>query len=246
MLARRHEIQREQDRQEQEEKGRLGEQHDAGAAGPRLASIAVNPWAFVAVAGPFVLTPGASTALVLRNSIAGGTRGGVLTAVGVNAGNASWGVLTAFGVAALLRHWPAAWLGLRIGGTAYLAWLGVRALLHAWHGHFPAAVADRAQADRPASRYLVEGFITNMLNPSIVTFYLLVVTQFLPRSGPTTRAGLILSAIHVSMALTVHLTWSVAGGTAANLLGQRGPRRALEALTGVAMLALAVIAAVSR
>jgi threonine/homoserine/homoserine lactone efflux protein len=205
----------------------------------------VNFWAFVAIAAPFVLTPGVSTALVLRSAVAGGPRAGVLTALGVNASNATWGILTAVGVAAVLRQWPAAWLAIRIGGVSYLVWLGVRALNHAWRGNFATLDLGASVDPHAAWRYAIDGYITNMLNPAIMTFYLLVVTQFFPRSGPTIAAGLMLSAIHVTMALTVHMTWSIAAGTAAGLLGQKGPRRVLETITGVAMLALAVKAAVS-
>lgn len=52
-------------------------------------------WGFVAVTIPLVLTPGASTAVVLRNSVEGGTRAGVVTAVGTNTGSLCYGLLTA-------------------------------------------------------------------------------------------------------------------------------------------------------
>src|SRR5512145_605679 len=70
-------------------------------------------WAYLAVTVPLVLTPGASTAVVLRNSIAGGTRAGVQTAIGINAGSCFYGCLTAFGVALLLQRWPGVWSALR-------------------------------------------------------------------------------------------------------------------------------------
>ena len=57
----------------------------------------LNLWAFAAVVVPVVATPGVSTAVVLRNSIAGGVRSGVATALGANAGSIAYGLLTAFG-----------------------------------------------------------------------------------------------------------------------------------------------------
>ena len=55
-------------------------------------------WGFAAFAVPFVATPGASTAVVLRNSVGGGVRSGIATALGVNAGSIAYGLLTAFGL----------------------------------------------------------------------------------------------------------------------------------------------------
>jgi threonine/homoserine/homoserine lactone efflux protein len=207
-----------------------------------------NYWAFAAVTVPLVLTPGASTALVLRNSITRGTRSGVRTAVGINAGSACYGVLTAFGVAIALQRWPAAWTALRIGGTGYLAWLGLSSLRHAIAGCVaPAAHADaqRASTAAPLARDLYEGFITNALNPSIATFYLLVVPQFVPRGAAVVRSVLLLTAIHVGLAITCHLTWAAAGGTLAHTLGRSGPRRAIEAVSGLALIALALKIALS-
>ena len=91
-------------------------------------------WAFIAVALPLVLTPGASTAVVLRNSLGGGIRAGLLTAVGTNTGSLGYGLLTAFGLALALARWPASWIALRWGGVAYLAWLGVQTL---WRARSP-------------------------------------------------------------------------------------------------------------
>ena len=89
---------------------------------------------FFAVTVPLVATPGASTAVVLRNSIAGGTRAGLFTAVGCNTASVCYGLLTAFGFAAALQEWPSTWLVLRVAGVVYLAWLGFSSLARAIRG----------------------------------------------------------------------------------------------------------------
>src|SRR4051812_37251441 len=96
-------------------------------------------WGFAAFAVPFVATPGASTAVVLRNSVAGGVRAGVATAAGVNIGSLAYGLVTAFGVSVALQRWPDVWIGLRLVGVGYLAWLGVRSLWRALSGEPPIA-----------------------------------------------------------------------------------------------------------
>ena len=205
-------------------------------------------WGFAAVAVPFVATPGVSTAVVLRNSVAGGVRSGVATALGVNAGSIAYGLLTAFGVSVALERWPGVWIALRFAGVGYLVWLGARSLWRAiaWRPAGPnAPVSGPSSAssdgrDPTYERAAREGFITNALNPSIATFYLLVMPQFIPVDAPFVRTALALTAVHVTLALTWHLTWAVAGGTLAVWLGRSRPRRILEGLTGAALLALAV------
>jgi len=207
--------------------------------------VAVNLWAFAAVVVPLVATPGASTAVVLRNSIAGGVRSGVATAVGVNAGSFLYGLLTAFGVSVALQRWPGVWAVLRVAGVTYLGYLGIRSLLRAFSPRVPDAAGWTGESRvapetrPPLARHAREGFLTNALNPSIATFYLLIIPQFIPRDAPFARSALLLTAVHVTLAISWHLTWAAAGGTLAGVLGRSRPRRILEGLTGLALIALA-------
>jgi len=202
--------------------------------------VSLNVWAFTAFALPLVATPGASTAVVLRNSLAGGTRSGIATAAGANAGSVLYGLLTAVGLSAALQRWPLVWAALRIGGAAYLAWLGLRSLQRAATYLQRAAAPFGAEPPPPFFRSVREGFVTNVLNPSIATFYLLIVPQFIPRGVPFLPSALVLTAIHVSLAVAWHVTWAAAGGSLSATLSRTRPRRVLEAISGMALLALAL------
>ena len=205
-----------------------------------IAIVALNVWAFAAITVPLVATPGVSTAVVLRNSLAGGTRSGIATAIGANLGSVCYGMLTAFGLSAALQRWPMVWIALRIGGTAYLAWLGLRSL-HRARTYRQIDQSAGVDAPRPPlARSLREGFVTNVLNPSLATFYLLIIPEFIPRGAPFARSALTLTAIHVALAVTWHLTWAAAGGALSDTLARTRPRRVLEAISGLALLALAL------
>ena len=196
-------------------------------------------WSFLAVTLPLVLTPGASTAVVLRNSISGGTRAGVETAAGVNTGSIAYGVLSAFGLAVALRRWPALWVVLRYAGAGYLAWLAVRSLAAAVAPRPQPLAGDVAGPRRGALRNVTEGFLTNFLNPAIATFYLIVVPQFVPSGAPVARSVLLLMTVHVATALSWHLVWAAAGATLARTLSAGPARRTLDAATAIALFLLA-------
>ena len=200
----------------------------------------MNVWGFAAITVPLVATPGASTAVVLRNSLAGGVRSGVATAIGANTGSMCYGLLTAFGIAVALQRWPTVWFVLRGGGTVYLAWLGLRSLRLAWTYRAPDAPPAGERDRPPLSRSVREGFVTNMLNPSLATFYLLIIPQFVPRGAPVVASVLTLTVFHISLALTWHLTWAAAGGTLSDTLTRTRPRRVLEGISGAALLGLAL------
>lgn len=194
-------------------------------------------WGFVAITAPLVLSPGPSTAVVLRNSIAGGARAGLFTAAGANTGSFCYGLLTAFGFATALQHWPSAWLVLRWTGVAYLTWLGVQSLLRIRRP--PVAAADAVSPARDDWRSFGSGYATNVLNPSLAAFYLIVLPQFVPREAPFITSVLTLAAIHIAMALSWHVSWAIGGSTLARVLARRRPRQVLDAVTGVALLILA-------
>ena len=199
----------------------------------------VPVWGFIAVTAPLVLSPGPSTAVVLRNSIAGGARAGLFTAAGANTGSFCYGLRTAFGFAAALQRWPSAWLVLRWGGVAYLSWLGIQSLVRVVRPPAPRAV----RAAEPSSddwRSFGSGYATNVLNPSLGAFYLIVLPQFVPAEAPFVTSVLILTLIHIAMALAWHTSWAVGGATLARILSRRGPRQALDLATGVALLILAM------
>jgi threonine/homoserine/homoserine lactone efflux protein len=208
--------------------------------------VPLNVWGFAAITVPLVATPGASTAVVLRNSLAGGVRSGIATAIGANAGSICYGLLTAFGVAVAVRRWPLVWVLLRAAGMAYLVWLGVRSLRVAWTYRQPEAQVAGSPARPALARSLREGFVTNLLNPSIATFYLLILPQFIPRDAPPVASALTLTAFHVCLALGWHLAWATAGGSLSAALGRTQPRRILEGISGMALLGLSLKLALAR
>jgi threonine/homoserine/homoserine lactone efflux protein len=197
----------------------------------------------MAITVPLVLMPGVSTAVVLRNSIAGGVRGGVITAVGINAGSLCYGLLSAFGFAAALQRWPSAWAVVHGAGVIYLGWLGLQSVRRAFR-RAEIAFIPAAGPAQGARRNLYEGFITNVLNPAIATFYLVVLPQFVPRGAPIVRSVLVLTAVHISLAATWHVVWAAAGGTLARVLAAGRPRQILDGVAGAALLGLAIKIAV--
>lgn len=208
----------------------------------------VNIWAFVAVALPLVLTPGVSTAVVLRTSVTHGTGAALVTTAGLNTSSLMYGLMAALGLPALAHRWPIALVVLRYGGGAYLLWMGVKATIRGvrrFRGAPPRdnapTPADRPDAATPRGAHLfVEGFTANTLNPPIAAFYFLILPQFVPQGSAVVRSTLLLTVIHVSMAATWHVAWAVAGGALAARLGAGRPRASLEIATGVALTLLAV------
>ena len=212
-----------------------------------LAGIDPTLTAFLALTFVLVITPGSTTAVVIRNTLEGGGRSGIAAACGAAVGNTTHATLAGVGLSVLIARWPALLQMVRVGGAAYLVWLGARSLHRAWReadgGMRFTAAAARAAAPRAIHSFR-DGAAINLLNPPIVTYYIVVVPSFIPAGAPPARFVL-LAAIHITMAFVCHSMWALAFDRVRGWLHRPAARRWLEAATGLALIALAARVMVS-
>jgi threonine/homoserine/homoserine lactone efflux protein len=202
-------------------------------------------WAYLVFTTLLVITPGSATAVVVRNVLEGGHRQGMAAAVGAAIGNTTYAVLSGLGLAAVFARSPVAFTALRLVGTAYLAFLGVRSLRAAWDarpsvlpGGLEAAGTHGAAASMRTG--VTQGFANNLVNPAIATFYLAVVPSFLGTAPLASARYALFATIHVSMAFAYHSSWVWALHVMRALWSRPNARRLLETLTAVALFALAL------
>lgn len=181
---------------------------------------------FLVVAVVLIVTPGPDFALTVRNTVTGGTRAGVVTAFGVVTGQLVWGAAAAAGITALLAASHPAFLALRVAGAAYLAWLGLSALHRAARGLPHAAV--RARGGGPWAC----GLASNLGNPKMALFF----TGLLPQFG-TSPAALL---AHAALFAALTLGWLAAVARAGGALRVPAVRRALDAVSGIVLVAFGI------
>jgi threonine/homoserine/homoserine lactone efflux protein len=204
--------------------------------------------AFSAVAAVLTVTPGADMALVTRNAVAGGMRAAVGTAIGIVAGCFAWAAASALGIAALLSASATAFTAVKIAGAAYLAMLGLQALLAARRRvKAPADPRDDpvGGAVRPLAA-LRQGLLTNLLNPKIAVLYATLLPQFLSPGDPVMALSLTMAAIHGAMGLVWLSAYARVIVAAGDLLRRPRVRAALDAVTGTVLVALALRLATER
>jgi threonine/homoserine/homoserine lactone efflux protein len=199
---------------------------------------------FVAFAAIVVVAPGPDFAVVLKNSLRGGRRGGYFTSLGVASSCVVQGTLAAFGIGAIIAGSQSVFLGIRVAGVAYLLYLGIQALLAARRGDsWAAATLPTAPRTRRWTAF-PQGFLSNITNPKVLAFYLSVLPQFLSHSGAATIDALALAYTHAALGVV----WLFALVTFLHrvrpVLQRRRVRRALDAATGTALIGFASALAV--
>src|SRR5829696_7789569 len=139
---------------------------------------------FLAVGAVALLVPGPDTFVVLRTSLAEGPRAGTWAAAGSATGNLVWGTTSALGVAALLAASATAFATLKLAGAAYLAVLGVQALLAAWRGE-PLAGGEAAGDALSRAVAFRRGLVSDLLNVKAGLFWTALVPQFVSTDSST-------------------------------------------------------------
>jgi threonine/homoserine/homoserine lactone efflux protein len=194
--------------------------------------------AFLGVSALVIMTPGQDTALTIKNTLAGGRRTGILTALGVSTGQAVWTLAASAGVAALLVASEPAFLALKLAGAAYLVFLGAQALLAASRGapaHDVPGAAARSLV--PASGYR-QGVVSNLGNPKMAVFFTSLLPQFAPAGGASFATMLALGLIFCTLTFLWLTAYAAAIDRAGHVLRRTGVRRALDAVTGTVLVAL--------
>ena len=194
--------------------------------------------AFLGVSALVIVTPGQDTALTIRNTLLGGRRAGIFTAVGVSAGQACWTLAASAGIAALLVASEPAFMAVKLAGAAYLVFLGAQALLAAIRGapaHDLSGAGPRRLA--PASGYR-QGVVSNLGNPKMAVFFTSLLPQFAPAGGASFAAMLALGLVFCTLTFLWLTAYAAAVDRAGHVLRRTGVRRTLDAVTGTVLVAL--------
>jgi threonine/homoserine/homoserine lactone efflux protein len=195
------------------------------------------------VAAVVIVTPGQDTALTIRNTLAGGRRGGIATAIGVSSGQAVWALATSAGLAAVVVASEHVFLALKLLGAGYLVYLGVHSLWRAWTGR--SARHERVERSLDRGTAFRQGLLSNLGNPKMAVFFTSLLPQF--TTGGAAFAQLLgLGLLFCGMTVTWLAGYALAVERAAGILRRPTVRRALDAVTGVVLTVLGLRLATER
>jgi threonine/homoserine/homoserine lactone efflux protein len=196
---------------------------------------------FLAAGLALNFTPGPDMLYVTARGASEGKSAGIVSALGIGAGTLVHITLVALGLAALLAAVPLAYTVVRIGGAAYLVYLGVRALR--------SRSSLTLQHVEPASLRTIfrQGVITNVLNPKVALFFLAFLPQFIdPSRGNPALQVVALGLLFDTTGTIVNLGVALGSSRAAASL-RRNTRAAdiLQKITGALFIGLGVRLAIT-
>jgi len=194
------------------------------------------------------VTPGPDTAYIVGRSVAQGRGAGVVSALGIAVGCLVHTMACAFGLTALLAASATAFTIVKFAGAIYLIYLGVRLILTK-----PASAADTSKsrvgaAPKTLRQIFTQGFVTNVLNPKVVLFFVSFIPQFVAAdSQHKTLAFLALGCVFVVVTTiwNTAVAW-IAGSVTQRFSSKPGVKLWLDRAVGSAFVGLGIKLATSH
>lgn len=142
--------------------------------------MSLTTWlAFAGASTILLLIPGPTILLVIGDSLANRNRSSWATIVGVAAGDTISMAVSLAGAGALLAMSATAFTVLKLGGGAYLIYLGLRSITHARQQ----GAVKLAGQGKSAKRRFLSAFAVTTLNPKSIVFFVAFVPQFISPHG---------------------------------------------------------------
>jgi threonine/homoserine/homoserine lactone efflux protein len=168
---------------------------------------------YIAACFLFSIVPGPSVTVVVANSLAGGTRAGLLTILGTELSMLSMVFVVALGLEAVMALVSEAFLIIKLVGAAYLIWIGWK-MFHA-SGKLE---VDTTAGRKPLFKYVWQGGLVNWSNPKTLLFLGAFLPQFVDMSRPAFGQIMILGLIVMVVATATDAIYAVLAGRARQVL----------------------------
>ncbi|MBE9398640.1 LysE family translocator [Pontibacterium sp. N1Y112] len=184
------------------------------------------------------ITPGMCMTLALSLGMSVGVRRslhmmwGELIGVGLVASAA------ALGVAALMLQFPEAFLFLKLGGGAYLGWLGIQM----WQSKGKLVMPEPGSevAVQGNLQLALNGFITAIANPKGWAFFVTLLPPFLDQSQPLAPQLSVLVALILLLEFICLIIYASGGKALRHLLMDRGNVKLMNRIAGSLMIGVGI------
>lgn len=194
---------------------------------------------FLGVMTVMAITPGPANLFSVANGVQRGKAGALLGVVGMNAATLVWFGAAALGLGTLVAALPQVFRLVSAGGALYVAWLGISAL----RGAFRTAADPEAPTVRLGRSALVDGFMVQIANPKAVLFFTAVLPPFMDAARPAAPQLALFALATIGMDALSMSAYGLGGAALSRRMGEPRFRTGFAVLTGILLLAAAVLIA---
>lgn len=143
------------------------------------------------------LSPGPSLAVVVKNTLFGGSKQGYATAISHGAGVALYAALTALGIGVVIVQSPMLFSFIQYAGAAFLVYLGIKALMSKKQNLDFKEDENLEAVNRQAINGWRDGFLIAFLNPKLAIFFLALFSQFVDADASYQQKIIMVSTVGI-------------------------------------------------
>ena len=185
-----------------------------------------------------IILPGPDTAIVTKNTVVAGRKGGMQTMLGSCAGLLIHTIAAVAGLSAIIVKSALAFTILKYVGAAYLCYLGVRTLMNMRAKK--TEVEEEVLVEAKGSSYFKQGFITNVTNPKVAVFFLTFLPQFLAPGADAFWSFLVMGIIYMVLTLVWFFFYVVLLDRIRNFMKRPSTQASIEGITGLVLIGFGI------
>ena len=185
------------------------------------------------------MVPGQGVAMILRQTIVGGSRCAYLSVLGNTTGLIIWGALSSVGLSAVFAHSHLAFNLLKFTGVAYLSFLSIQTLFEL-RNDFGKFDYNGNASIKPLAAFRL-GLLTNLTNVKAAVFAVAFIPLFVPKNFNLGVGIMMLVAVQSIVSTTWYFSLVAAIDKASVILAKPRVRRWLTGISAVGLLALALV-----
>lgn len=131
------------------------------------------------------ISPGPDFCVVLRNSLSYSRKAGFMTSLGISLALIIHLSYTLVGIGVLIAESPFLFTLIKYSGVAYLFYIGLSGLISSFRKASSLDIEYAKAANQISlSGALMQGFLTNVLNPKCAVFFISLFSQFIDPTTP--------------------------------------------------------------
>ena len=143
------------------------------------------------------LSPGPSLAVVVKNTLFGGSKQGYATAISHGFGVALYAALTALGIGVVIVQSPVLFSFIQYAGAAFLVYLGIKALMSKKQNLDFQEKESTDEVNKQTINGWRDGFLIAFLNPKLAIFFLALFSQFVDANASYQQKFIMVSTVGI-------------------------------------------------
>jgi threonine/homoserine/homoserine lactone efflux protein len=170
--------------------------------------------AYVVTCFLIAVVPGPTVTVIVANSLAHGTRAGLLNVAGTQAGLALMMLVLIVGLSSVIAAMGHVFDWLRIAGAIYLVWLGWKLI------RSPDIDLRAGHQAKPRGGFFLQGFLVLMANPKALLWFGAFIPQFVDPNGNYVAQITLLGLTAMAVATVSDGAYAILTGRAGKLLSR--------------------------